>query len=448
MKKKRIISVLTAAVLIVAGFSGCKGNGTGKSASGEEKQIIRITYAAGELDGESSDLDVIFADFYKEHPNCEIVLEENGSALMAKIAAGDAPDIIRVKSTEQLATYVNKGIVMPLDDMLKKSKLYDEDDIYPICIDSFRFDGKEFGKGHIYGLPKDWSTSAMWVNKKMFEAQGLEIPTMENPLTYEKMAQYAKKLTKKENGKVSVFGMIDITSPEIIAERMLNMKGKSMWSDDFSKTNMKDPEVREAFKFVYNLKLGGYTSSPLNPIDGNGNQEFAEGKTAMNMFGLYSGNVYKKNAQRTVALEDMQLCPSLVMNADEPIKVTAAPVGGVISSTTKNPELVFELWEYIHLGKLAEKRAASGFNLPVKKSIAQNVTFEDEFMKNNYEYAMKLAELEYMFVKVNPYVTNASVSGVMEKYFTPLLYGQYTFDESMNLIESELQLLIDEGMAN
>ena len=69
-------------------------------------------------------------------------------------------------------------------------------------------------------------------------------------------------------------------------------------------------------------------------------------------------------------------------------------------------------------------------------------------MKNNYEYAMKLAELEYMFVRVNPYVTNASVSGVMEKYFTPLLYGQYTFDESMDLIESELQLLIDEGMAN
>ena len=448
MKKRQIISGITAVVLLIACLSGCAGKNGEKTASGEEKQIIRITYAAGELDGESSDLDVVFADFYKEHPNCEIVLEENGSALMAKIAAGDAPDIIRVKSTEQLATYVNKGIVMPLDDMLAKSELYDENDIYPICIDSFRFDGKEFGKGSIYGLPKDWSTSAMWVNKKMLAAEGLEVPTLENPLTYEKMAQYAKKLTKKKNGKVSVFGLIDITSPEIIAERILNMKGKSMWSADFSKTNMKDPEVREAFKYVYNMKFNGYSSSPLNPIDGNGNQEFAEGKTAMNMFGLYSGNVYSKNAQRTVDFDDMQLCPSPVLDADEPIKVTAAPVGGVISATTKNPELVFELWEYIHLGKLAEKRAASGFNLPVKKSIAKSVTFEDEFMKNNYEYAMKLAELEYMFVRVNPYVTNASVSGVMEKYFTPLLYGQYTFDESMDLIESELQLLIDEGMAN
>ncbi|UKI37988.1 MAG: hypothetical protein L6V93_08245 [Clostridiales bacterium] len=31
------------------------------------------------------------ADFYKDHPNCEVVLEEGGSALMAKIAANDAP---------------------------------------------------------------------------------------------------------------------------------------------------------------------------------------------------------------------------------------------------------------------------------------------------------------------------------------------------------------------
>lgn len=447
MNLRKILCTVTALTLMVSGLSGC-GNGTKKTSSKNEKQIIRITYSAAELDGESTDLDVIFADFYKDHPNCEVVLEENGSSLMAKIAAGDAPDIIRVKSTEQLATYVNKGIVMPLDDMLKKSDLYDENDIYPICIDSFRFDGKEFGKGKIYGLPKDWSTSAIWVNKAMFAEAGLDVPTIENPLTYDKLAEYAKKLTKKENGKVTRFGVIDSTSPEMIAERILNMKGKSMWSDDFSKTNMKDPEVRKAFKYVYDLKMNGYASSPLYPIDGNGNSEFATGMTAINTFGLYSGNMYQRNEDRTVDLSDMQMCPSLVVNADEPVKVTAAPVGGVISATTKNPELVFELWEYIHLGKLAEKRAASGFNLPVKKSIAENVTFDNDFNKNNYEYAMKLAELDYMFVKVNPYVTNASVSGVMEKYFTPLLYGQYTFDEAMNLIDSELQLLIDEGMAN
>lgn len=446
--RKKILSGILAGVTAAALVSGCTGSESGQTEKSGEKQTIRITYVAGEIDGQSSDLDIIFEDFYKEHPNCEVVLEENGSALMAKIAANDAPDIIRVKSTEQLPTYVNKNIIMPLDDLLAESELYDENDIFPICRDSFRFDGKEFGKGKIYGLPKDWSTSAMWVNTKMFAEAGLEAPTLEDPLTYDEMAEYAKKLTKKDGDKISVFGLTDITNPDMIAERILNMKGKSMWSEDFTKTNLKDEEVRKAFKYVYDMKINGYTSSPLYPIDGNGNAEFATGKTAMNMFGLYAGNVYAKNSERTVDFKDMQLCPSPVANDSEPLRVTAAPVGGVISAQTKNIDLVFDCWEYIHLGEPAKKRAASGFNFPVSKSVAESISLEDEFFRNNYEYSLKLADQDYMFVKCNPYVTSASISGVMEKHFTPLLYGQYTFDQAMDLIDSELQMLIDEGMAN
>lgn len=447
MRKRRLFA-LAALITAIAAASGCSGDDSATAGKSEEKQLIRITYGAAEIDGQSSDLNIIFEEFYKEHPNCEIVLEENGSALMAKIAADDAPDIIRVKSTEQLPTYVNKNIIMPLDDLLAESELYNEDDIYPLCRDSFTYDGKEFGKGKIYGLPKDWSTSAMWVNKTMLAEAGLDVPTIENPLSYDELAEYAKKLTKKDGGKVSVFGYIDITSPEIIAEKILNGKGKSMWSEDFSKTNLQDQDVRDAFKYVYDMKVNGYTSSPLNPIDGNGNQEFATGKTAINMFGLYSGNVYSKNAERTVDFEEMQLCPPPVVNDKETVKVTATPVGGVISARCKNLDLVFDCWEYIHLGTPAKTRASSGFNLPVSKSVAESVTLSNDFFTNNYNFAMELANLEYTFATVNPYVTNASVSGVMEKYFTPLLYGQYTFDEAMKLIESELQLLIDEGMAN
>lgn len=169
--KKRLIGTVLCAAVFVGALSGC---GSKDTANDNEKKTIRITYSAGELDGESKDLNVIFADFYKDHPNCEVVLEEGGSALMAKIAANDAPDIIRTNSILDLPTYVNKNIIMPLDDMLKKSDLYDEKDIFPVCIDCFKYDGKDFGKGKIYGLPKDWGPSSMWVNKSMLDAKRLE----------------------------------------------------------------------------------------------------------------------------------------------------------------------------------------------------------------------------------------------------------------------------------
>lgn len=445
---KKIIQVFSVTICFSFALSGCGGNDTAVNTN-NKIQEIRMTYAVGELDGQSRDLDIIFENFYKEHPNCEIVLEEGGTSLMAKIAANDAPDIIRAISIYDLPTYANRNIVMPLDDLLSKSELYNEDDIFPLCIDAFKFDGKEFGKGSIYGLPKDWGTSGLWVNKSMFESEGLEIPTIEKPLTYKKMAEYAEKLTRKDGNKISVYGLSDTMQVHVMAEKILNLQDNSMWSEDFSKTNMKDSVVRSVFKFLYDLKVNGYMNSKLYPMEGNGVPEFAVGKTAMNMSTLYAGSVYaRNNAERTVDFDDMIFCPSPVVDDSKPAIVTATPVGALISTSTKNKDLVFKCWEYIHLGELAERRAASGFNLPIKRSVAENTVIDSEFQSVNFEYAIKLADLDYIFIRTNPYVSMTSISGVMEKYFTPLLYGQYEFDEAMNLIESELQLLIDEGIAN
>lgn len=444
---KRAMKVFAVTVCFAFALSGCTSKETDVKTA-NKKQVIRMTYAANELDGQSTDIDVIFENFYKKHPNCEVVLEEGGTALMAKIAANDAPDIIKVKSVYELPTYVNKKLVLPLDDLLSKSELYDKDDIFPLCIDSFRFDGKEFGKGTTYGLPKDWSPSGMWVNKSMLENAGLEVPTIENPLTYKKLAKYAEKLTKKEGNKILVFGLADVTEDYVTIEKMLNLQGKSMWSEDFSKTNMKDPDVRDSFKYLYDLKFNGYANSKLYPMDGNGNPEFSVGKVAMNMSGLYSGFAYEKNPDRTVDFDDMVFCPSPIGDDSNSVTETASPVGAVISASSKNVDLIFDCWEYIHLGELADRRAALGFNLPVKKSVAEKTVISSSFQAANYKYAVELAGLDYMFIRTNPYISSKSIAGVMEKYFTPLLYGQYDFDRAMNLIESEIQLLVDEGMVN
>lgn len=447
--KKRIFSIALCFVMVALLFAGCGE----KEVEKDGKQTIRMTYSPGEIDGESKDLNVIFAEFFKEHPNVEITLEEGGSALMAKIAANDAPDIIRTNAVKDLPTYVNKNIAMPLDELLEKSDKFDESDIFPICIDAFKYDGKEFGKGKIYGLPKDWSPSAFWVNKAMFDEKGLKVPTIEEPVTYDELFDYAKQLTVKEGNKVKVYGYSDINSPGITAEKMLNLIGKSLYSDNFSKINLKDEKVREVFKYIYDMKVNGYNQSALYPMaaGSNGNAEFPQGMCAMNNFGLYSGSVYLKNPDRTVEFEDMILCPSPVMEEGQKTTYTASPVGAIIAATVPDEKIdvVFDCWEFIHLGIPAEKRAKSGFNLPVKKSVAQSVQIENEFQRGNYEFTLDyLNKCDYIFVRTNPYISSAGLEGVFEKYFTPLLYDEYSFDESMNLIEEEIQLLIDEGMAN
>ena len=333
--KKRLIGTVLCAAVVVGALSGC---GSKDTANDNEKKTIRITYSAGELDGESKDLNVIFADFYKDHPNCEVVLEEGGSALMAKIAANDAPDIIRTNSILDLPTYVNKNIIMPLDDMLKKSDLYDEKDIFPVCIDCFKYDGKDFGKGKIYGLPKDWGPSSMWVNKSMLDAKGLRVPTYDAPITFDELADYAKKLTVKEGNKVKVFGYSNIEAPNVTGETMLNLIGKSMYSDDFSKINLKDEDVRKAVKIENEARkalkrLYEVMQHDPAPISGH------------DLFKVLYGSTFKLNrseiAGEVNALVDKieaEYASGKMLEKKPRILITGCPIGGATEKVIRAVE--------------------------------------------------------------------------------------------------------------
>lgn len=445
MKKRlmcTIVTVLTVAVLLC----GCKE--LGKKENKVEK--IRMTYAATEIDGVNQDLDVIFADFYKEHPNAEIVLEEGGSTMMAKIAANDAPDIIRVSAATDIPTFANKNIIMPLDDMLAKSELFDKDDIFPAALDAFTYNGKEFGKGNIYGLPKDWSPDLLWVNKALFDKAGIPVPTLDDPMTYSELADAAKKMTEKNGKDITVFGLNDITGGKPYRiELMLNLMGKSMWSEDYKKVNLKDKDVRAAFKYIYDLEINGYNPSEIHPIDGAGLSDFPENKIGIFNSALWVGGGFSKAENRTVDLDDMVLCPPVVSDATNKIVTSSSMTGAVIYAKTENPELVFDCWEFIHLGKPVELRAGKAMNLPVKKSVANKISVDDEFTMKNFEFVTNLSEnYESINMRSNPYITKSSIDGIITKYYVPMLNGRYTFDEALDLMESELQILIDEGIEN
>ncbi len=444
---KKIISSILVGGLVLSLLSGCGGD---KTANGE-KEIIRVTFESpGEIDGTATTMEEAFAAFYEEYPNCEVIAEAGGSALMAKIAANDAPDIIRVNSAlSNLPTFVNKGILMPLDDRLAKSELFDKDDIFPVCIQMYQYDGKEFGKGSIYGLPKDWTPDAMWMNTKMLKDAGYEVPTMENPMTYDDFMAYSSKVGKKNaNGEVEVFSFNSTAGLYDLIESHLNKKGLSMWSEDFTKVRINEPEVRDVFKYYFELMKNGYMPSESHPIDGIGTNEIARGQLAANFGGLWMSGSIASDPDKTVGLEDIELCPTLMPEANKPAISYTTATGGVITKSTKNPDLAYACWEYIFLGDNVAKRASTGLNLPIKKSVAEALAVEDEFIMKNFKNAVNYAENGCEIIRVNPYVAYTGLTSTFKKYFWPAVYGEYTFDEAMKTIENEIQILVDEGIAN
>lgn len=440
---KRLVSGIAAAMMAVTVLSGCRG---GKNASNEEKITIRMTYGENELDSENRDGDAVFAEFYKKHPNVTIEFEEGGSTMMAKIAANDAPDIIRCTPND-IPTYVNKNVIMPLDDYLAKSELYNESDIYTVALNTFRFDGREFGKGKIYGLPKDWAPNIAFVNKKLFKEKGLRVPTLEEPMTFSEMKTAAEKLTKMNGSNVERFGVVNLTSGFLdLIEQQLNMDGKSMWSEDYKKINLLTPEVKEIAQYWYDLCKNGNTPSSLYSMSGDSISAIAEDKVAMSLAALYASSGIEQNPNKVVETDDIALVPFPVSDTSKKVYNICAPTGAVISAKTAHPDEAFACWEYIHLGELANKRAATGLNLPVKKSIAESIAPKSAYVKNCLDVTKKIADEDFLLPKINPYVTGAS--GIFNKYWNPALEGAYSLDETLQTIQSEIQILIDEGINN
>jgi len=256
---KRIISItMVCSMLLMLALPGCQSspsvNATvpvasaassaqntsdaSSTSTSSEKFTIKTSLQAGEL----SD------DQIKEYEaaNTNITIERvtaDDSKLMAMLAAGNAVDVIRTTGLSTIPTYVSRGLLLPLDSYIEKSTAMKASDFTEVE-KLYEFDGTNQGTGHVYGFAKDWSVdTSVFINKKLFKAANVEIPSLDTPLTSSQIGELAKKLTQKSNGKVSVFGyVVPINTSQI--EVNLASLGKSLWSDDLKASRFSSSEVK------------------------------------------------------------------------------------------------------------------------------------------------------------------------------------------------------------
>jgi multiple sugar transport system substrate-binding protein len=105
---------------------------------------------------------------------------------MRAYATGQAPDIIAVDNPEH-AMFASRGAFLDLTDMIAKSSVIKTDNYFPGPLKSVEWDGKYFG------MPKATNTIALYYNKDMFKAKGLD--PNKPPQTWDELVADARKLT-------------------------------------------------------------------------------------------------------------------------------------------------------------------------------------------------------------------------------------------------------------
>jgi multiple sugar transport system substrate-binding protein len=199
------VGVGSAAGLLAAACGGQEG----ATAGSQTKTPVTLQL----LDPPSSDanallLDKVFKAFQEKYPwitlnndATRFTLSRLSEKLTTQIVGGSAPDESFIHPSWSTSTF-NKGFFLALDERVKKDKSLKAEDIFPACMDFYRW------KGKLFGLPTMSGPSLIYFNKTMFDRNGVKSPDKwerEGKWTWETLADAAKQLTKRE-ANPSTFG--------------------------------------------------------------------------------------------------------------------------------------------------------------------------------------------------------------------------------------------------
>lgn len=144
-------------------------------------------------------LEQLIKEFETQNPSIDVKYEVINSEYMDVIKTrliGDvAPDVFYLDVFEA-PLLMKYGVLEPLDSYMTPE--FNLADFEPSLLNAFKYNGK------LYGLPKDFSTLALFYNTDSFAAAGLTQP----PKTWDEFLTASKVLTIDQNkdGKIDQYG--------------------------------------------------------------------------------------------------------------------------------------------------------------------------------------------------------------------------------------------------
>lgn len=444
MKKLRILSVLFACVMIVTlALTGCGGTTSSGKKDDNGKITLTVTVNATEL-GDPE----LYDKYMDEHPNINIEvtpMANNDSKLMSMIASGNPPDIIRCMGYDELPVFIQRGILMPLDEYIEESESINLDNMYEVA-NLCRYDGEERGTGSLYALPKDWSPIGIWINKDVFAAKGIPLPSDTEPMTWDEFASLAQQLVTKDGEAVECHGCTTSLPLPTLLEMYLNSYGESMWTENYDSTTLGQKSTKDAMKYFMDLQKTAALASSLYPIaDTIGSSALLEDEVGMVLGGYWFNGAYAAANKEDKAEGKLMFIPAPVGTKQASYCLDLTCIG--IFSQTKHPEEAFELWSYLVAHEDAvTARAKVGLGVPASKDYFDVLPKTSELQAQSLgvvtNYQMNTLDLS---PRICPYISYSSLTALFDKYYLPVLFEREDFDKALETINKETEILIKEG---
>lgn len=222
-------------------------------------------------DAEEELLEATLAAFNETYPNIEVdyepIPEGYVDQMTAQFSAGEPPDLFYVQA-EFADAWIEDGLLEPLDPYFAGNPEFDTEPFFDPLLEAFQFEGQT------YGLPKDASPLALFVNPDMLSEAGVDVPT-----TWEELQTAAEALTTDE-----VYGLcLGAELPRVGA--FIYQAGGGIYNEDGTELTIAAPESVEAIDFVLDMHESGSLMVPADTGAGWCGEAYGLGQAAMTMEG-------------------------------------------------------------------------------------------------------------------------------------------------------------------
>ncbi|MFC5404504.1 ABC transporter substrate-binding protein [Cohnella soli] len=339
------------------------------SASGEASpskpvEPVEVTLAGwGASPEEQALLQQVLDEFQAKNPDVkvkyEVIADQYMDVIKTRLIGNEAPDVFYLDAFEAPGL-IEKDVLEPLDGYVTPE--FDAGDFETPMLNAFKT-----ADGKTYGFPKDYSTLALFYNKKMFADAGITAP----PATWDELQAVSEKLTKKNGKKVEVYGLGQ--APELARQMFMIKAFGGKLADDQGKAAFATPEGEKGLSLVIDQHTKAQTAGQPSDVGaGWGGEMFGQQKAAMVLEGNWAIPYIQSN------FPDVDFGTAEVPTVNGQKGTMAFTVAYVMNKNSQKKEAAWKLLSYL-TGKEGMKTWTSkGFALPTRKSVAAELGFDKD----------------------------------------------------------------------
>jgi multiple sugar transport system substrate-binding protein len=364
----------------------------------------------------------LLQDFEANHPNIkvrhEVINDQYMDVIKTRLVGEAAPDVFYLDALEA-PFFMSQNVLEPLDAYITPD--FDVADFEETLLNSFKY------AKHIYGFPKDYSTLALFYNKKAFAAAGLSTP----PTTWNELRAYSKKLTIDNNrdGRIDQYGFGEIPELPRQAYKIKAFGGQLVDHNGYA-AFASNAGLRGLQLAIDQYQKDRSSAQKSDVGTNSGSEMFGQGKVAMVIEGNWA------IPYLTETFPNLEFATAELPTINDNKNTMVFTVAYVMNKQTQHKAEAWELISYLTGKEGMTKWTKTGFALPSRQSVAQKLGYDQDPLRTalvaGVNYAIPWQVGEYPAAIVNNF----------DNQFVSALLGQQPLQKAMQRAQDEANELI------